>query len=320
MSNKKKIDQLVKHLENEEKVYIQTHNFPDPDAIASAFGLQYLLEKYGISSEIIYDGQLQSNPVERMISELGISIYHYSEVKMMQNSKIVIVDGCKGNKNVTDLMGIKAAIIDHHQSICSEAAAYCDIRPDYGACSTIVSLYAKEAAIILSKNVATALALGIHVDTNSFRRGVSFEDLEAFIFLFDKIEHTVLGSILRNNIIQEELELYRKALNDVVLYKEFAFYCFKDFCSQNLLGILADFFLSIEEIDFVVLCSKIKDRIIMSVRSERLEWNAALILEKVVKGLGQSGGHDIMAGAIIEDVHFLDEKQLYNSFVEKLNL
>ena len=29
-------------------VYIQTHNFPDADAIASAFGLSVLLEKYGI--------------------------------------------------------------------------------------------------------------------------------------------------------------------------------------------------------------------------------------------------------------------------------
>ena len=28
-------------------VYIQTHNFPDPDAIASAYGLQKLLEIYG---------------------------------------------------------------------------------------------------------------------------------------------------------------------------------------------------------------------------------------------------------------------------------
>ena len=26
------------------RVYIQTHNFPDPDAIASAFGLQRFLE------------------------------------------------------------------------------------------------------------------------------------------------------------------------------------------------------------------------------------------------------------------------------------
>ena len=31
-------------------VYIQTHNFPDPDAIATAFGLQKLLEEYGITS------------------------------------------------------------------------------------------------------------------------------------------------------------------------------------------------------------------------------------------------------------------------------
>ena len=29
-------------------VYIQTHNFPDPDAIASAFGLQKLLAACGV--------------------------------------------------------------------------------------------------------------------------------------------------------------------------------------------------------------------------------------------------------------------------------
>lgn len=29
-------------------VYIQTHNFPDPDAIASAFGLQRLLALYDV--------------------------------------------------------------------------------------------------------------------------------------------------------------------------------------------------------------------------------------------------------------------------------
>ena len=39
-------------------VYIQTHNFPDPDAIASAFGLQRLLELFDISSALCYDGRL----------------------------------------------------------------------------------------------------------------------------------------------------------------------------------------------------------------------------------------------------------------------
>ena len=38
-------------------VFIQTHNFPDPDAIASAYGLQYLLHSRGLESTIIYKGK-----------------------------------------------------------------------------------------------------------------------------------------------------------------------------------------------------------------------------------------------------------------------
>ena len=38
------------------RVLIQTHNCPDPDAMASAFGLQFLLERFGIKSVLVYDG------------------------------------------------------------------------------------------------------------------------------------------------------------------------------------------------------------------------------------------------------------------------
>ena len=34
-------------------IYIQTHNFPDPDAIGSAFGLQKRMEYLGISSQLL---------------------------------------------------------------------------------------------------------------------------------------------------------------------------------------------------------------------------------------------------------------------------
>lgn len=39
-------------------IYIQTHNFPDPDAIASAFGLQRLLALYDVQSTLCYDGRI----------------------------------------------------------------------------------------------------------------------------------------------------------------------------------------------------------------------------------------------------------------------
>ena len=49
------IDEMLKSIRNKH-VYIQMHNFPDPDAIASAFGLQYLLRAKGFASTIVYKG------------------------------------------------------------------------------------------------------------------------------------------------------------------------------------------------------------------------------------------------------------------------
>lgn len=38
-----KLQELLKQI-NRKHVYIQTHNFPDPDAIASALGIQELIK------------------------------------------------------------------------------------------------------------------------------------------------------------------------------------------------------------------------------------------------------------------------------------
>lgn len=51
-----KLEELLKQI-NRKHVYIQTHNFPDPDAIASALGIQELLKHNGISSTICYKGK-----------------------------------------------------------------------------------------------------------------------------------------------------------------------------------------------------------------------------------------------------------------------
>lgn len=47
--------QLVELLKGH-KNYIQTHNYPDPDAVASAFGLQNFLRQHGVDAQICYDG------------------------------------------------------------------------------------------------------------------------------------------------------------------------------------------------------------------------------------------------------------------------
>ena len=66
-----KLDELVTQI-NREHVYIQTHNFPDPDAIACAYGLSELLKAKGIDAEICYKGSIDRTVTAKMVRLLNI--------------------------------------------------------------------------------------------------------------------------------------------------------------------------------------------------------------------------------------------------------
>ena len=79
-------------------VYIQTHNFPDPDAIGSAFGLQQFLDYYGIKSTLCYVGNIERLSLQSMISLLPIHFASEEELqRMTSKDSIVTVDGQKQN-------------------------------------------------------------------------------------------------------------------------------------------------------------------------------------------------------------------------------
>lgn len=311
-------NKLIKLLKNEKNVYIQTHDFPDPDAIAAAFGLQYFLKEKGIKATIVYEGELQTNPVESMVRNLGIVMKNIDNIDLEDSGKIIIVDGCKGNNNVANERAPVIGVIDHHLGESPDNVPFLDIRTDYGSSSTIIASYLKAHKIKITSQVATALAVGIHVDTNSFKRRSHQKDVEMFAFLLKGVDHNLLGSVLRNNVFQKELKIYEKALGSVIISKKLAFYYHDEECSQNLLGILADFFLSVEEVEFVALCAKSYGKIIISTRSENPKWNAARIIKMVLKDIGSGGGHKDMAGGVIRDLAMFDEKKIYKGFREQI--
>ena len=82
------------------KVYIQTHNIPDPDAIASAYGLQQLLLKFDIESVICYDGDIDKLSSSKMLEMFDIKMYADQDIvsDMMEedyiqksSSRIIII-------------------------------------------------------------------------------------------------------------------------------------------------------------------------------------------------------------------------------------
>ena len=318
-----KIQLLVDLIKNEDLIYIQTHNFPDHDAVASAYALRFLLEQQGITSSLIYEGDIHRDSLLLLIAELNIPIKPASEYPITERDKIIIVDGCKGNKNVTDLIGDEVAVIDHHEigsGAIPDDVPYSDIRPQYGACSTLIYSYYRDLNLDIPRAISTALMTGLLVDTASLSRGVSEEDVIAYFNLYRTSNIPFVNALLRNKIQQKDLAFYKKALEEIRIQDRFAFCYFEEGCNQNLLGIIGDFFLSLNEVDFVLLCARNLNSINFSLRSEVREWNAAMIIQNLLKGIGFGGGHSDMAGGIIKEPEDFSEEEFFRRTVRALKI
>lgn len=122
---KKELIQLLKG----KNAYIQTHDFPDPDALATAFALQEYLKYYGIEATICYEGKLERASAIRMLDNFGIQVKGgQTKGALPEDACVVLVDSQNQNSNVTDIGGQKSACIDHHPVHHECEYAYRDIR------------------------------------------------------------------------------------------------------------------------------------------------------------------------------------------------
>ena len=282
-------------------VYIQTHNFPDPDAIASAYGLQKLLGAYGIQSKLCYDGRIDKLSASKMLEAFHLEMEPYEAFAhhMQQTDRIICVDTQKHGGNVTDFIGDEIACIDHHPTFVPIDYHYQDIRIT-GACATLIAEYYAKLDVTPEKDVATALLYGIKMDTLQFTRGVTELDIQMFAFLFPRIDAQKLSDLERNNMEFTDLKAYGAAIESIELYDKVGFSSIPFPCPDAMIAILADFILSLVEVEVAVVHSFREDGIKFSVRSEDPDIHAGNLLHDALQGIGNGGGHASMGGGLID--------------------
>ena len=89
----KNLNQFLKRLEPLQRVVIQAHDFPDHDAVSSAYGLSIILQSLGMKTLIVYNGNIDRISLSNMIKWLDIPILHCSKAELTPNDKIITVDG-----------------------------------------------------------------------------------------------------------------------------------------------------------------------------------------------------------------------------------
>ncbi len=282
------------------RIYIQTHNFPDPDAIASAFGLQKLLELYEIKSELCYDGRIDKLSASKMLDVFQIQMHSYDNLrpKLRKDDYIICVDSQKHSGNVTDFVGDEVACIDHHPTFVEMEYQYQDIRIT-GACATLIAEYYELLGQKPEKDVATALLYGLKMDTLQFTRGVTELDIRMFGFLFSHSDQDKLSDIERNNMEFNDLKAYGAAIENIELYDNIGFSCIPFSCPDALIAILSDFILALVEVEVAIVYSYREDGVKFSVRSEDDGIHAGNLVHDALEEIGSGGGHAFMAGGLI---------------------
>ncbi len=303
------------------RVYIQTHNFPDPDAIASAYGLQVLLEHFGIITIICHHGIVERAATMNMVSEFKIDMTTDDDlIYMSENDYIVNVDSQKGNANIRDLIGKEVAVIDHHP-VFTEIDGYLfkDIRM-VGSCSTIIADYFRKNEVEMSESVATALLYGLKCDTHNFTRGVKNLDVEIFSYLFPYANHQLIRRFQSGEIFYKEVNALADSLKAVEIIDGVAF-AFLDFpCPDAFIAMISDFLMQIEEVFFSVVFCHRDGGFKFSVRSEYDELDAGRIISDALVGIGSGGGHKSMAGGYASEEKLRRLSTDYGKIIQHLFL
>lgn len=282
------------------RVYLQTHNFPDPDAIACAFGMQKYLEYFGVVSTICYVGSIDRFNTRKMMDNFGIEIHSYDEITDMQKDDYIVhVDCQKPNANTTDLPGEEVACIDHHPIYKhTDEYRYQDIRI-VGACASIVASYYLEDDVPIGRDIATALVYGIRMDTDNFSRGTTSFDLDMMSYLYEFVDNDKLNYMYNSSIEFHDLKAYGAAIENIEVFDYVGFSHIPFECPNSLVAIISDFVLSLDVVDVSVVYSVNSDGIKFSVRSERSEIDAGRLVYNALYGIGSGGGHAAMAGGFV---------------------
>ena len=155
---------------NEKEVAIFTHHAPDPDAIGSAIGMQWLLKrKFMCKSKVFYGGEVSHPQNKTMINTLDIRMQQASEFNKNDFDSIIIVDATSNNVDVPYV----DFVLDHHRV--EETAENCvDYIESVGSCATLVWELIGELGIDLSEMtdldsyILTAIYFGVRNDTEDF--------------------------------------------------------------------------------------------------------------------------------------------------------
>lgn len=324
-------DRFIQVIEDCDKITVLMHNNPDPDAMACALAVDRLAQESGVSSEIVYPGRIAHDENRAFRAVLNVDFKQIDHAREINGDKVVLVDQFEPRGVEDGETIVPNAVIDHHDPNGRDPdnIEFCDIRPEIGACSSILSDYLEDQDLLdsnpennsISDELATALYHGIKSDTDDISQSVSSLDFESVNQLYKNIDEEKLYRISNPKVDGNSLETKARAIMGRDVRGPFAVSDVGDVQNTDSIPQAADELIRLEGISAAVVIGLCNGNIRLSGRAYDDRIHLGQALQRAVEEVtprGGAGGHADMAGGEIPKDALEDSKYSRSDIVEEI--
>ncbi|HOF06368.1 MAG TPA: DHH family phosphoesterase [Syntrophales bacterium] len=266
---------------------------PDPDAVASAMALREIMRQtVGLKNFALVATEAVLRQQNReFIRAMKVEIQLLHKVNLQEYRLVALVDAQPTFFGKAHNLVHPQIVIDHHPVTSAWHAELADVRPQYGALSTIMMEYLLAAKVRIPKILYTALLYGIKSDTNNFERDSILEDIGAYYLTSIRANRQLIRRIELNQIPERYLRFFEHAYSHRRRYRDRITSFLGKVDSPDVCVQVADFYLRIVDIYYVVIAGIIKDRLIIVFRGDGYRQDCGNIAAMAFGKYGSAGGH-----------------------------
>ena len=326
------VKQLQKTLEKHrgERQIIVIQDFPDPDALSSAWAYQLIAENYDIDCDIVYGGTLSHQENIALVRLTGLPAQRILNHKLAEQDLsvyqgCVLIDSQGTNSQLYPIIQQEhiplVVVIDHHSKQKDLEAEFIDLRPQTRATATILTQYIQKGMLDFSSSnedhvkCATALMHGLRSDTNRLMQARE-EDFTAAAYLSRFCDSQLLNAVLQSARSSRVMDVIERALKNRVITNNFSIsgVGYLRYDDRDAIPQAADFLVTEEDIHTAVVYGIVHDRdedielVIGSLRTTKLTLDPDEFIKEAFGKNAEGnffGGGRYMAGGFEIPVGFL---------------
>jgi nanoRNase/pAp phosphatase (c-di-AMP/oligoRNAs hydrolase) len=293
---------LVEAVEDADRLLVLTHDNPDPDALASAAALAVVLEAVtGLRPQVAFGGIVGRAENRALIREMAIDLDRIEDLDIPAGITIAMADTQpRAGNNSLPPGRIVSAVIDHHPVRSDTTIQFNDLRPEMGACASMLAQYLRAAGIEPEPWLATALFYAIQSETLDLSREASPEDVEASTYLYPLSDPEAISRIRHPRVPATYFRSLHAALAVARRFDRVVGVVLETLPYPDLVAEVADLLLQMHGVDWTLVLGRYRDRLLVSVRARDTGAHAGSVVRAAFGERGSAGGHGTFAGGQID--------------------